>query len=203
MQADSANIAPTVARHGLIPWRVVIRTLWPFELSQFRRHLLRLDNPTRIERFGRGVGDEWLAAYAAETDWLRGAVLGCWIDGTLRGVAELRRYGAGWSTTAEAALTVEPAFQHHGLGSILARRLILLARNRGIATLHILFDAGNPRMRRIAENHGARMVRFGDQIEAELSLAPANAATITEEWIGQSLAVMREYALPMGLPGAA
>jgi hypothetical protein len=46
------------------------------EHDAFRHHLLRLDGPTRIERFGRGVANHWLLRYDAETDWLRGAVVG-------------------------------------------------------------------------------------------------------------------------------
>ena len=179
---------------AIIPWRVVSRTLWPCEHDAFRHHLLRLDGITRIERFGRGVGDDWLRHYAAETDWLRGAVVGCWIDGTLRGVAEVRRYGGGWSPIAEAALSIEAPYQNHGLGSLLARRVVLVARNRGVRTLHILFAAGNPRMRGIAQKHGARLSFAGDQIEAELALAPPHAATLAEEWLAQGAAMMCSFA---------
>jgi hypothetical protein len=71
----------TRSRSGITPRRVIIRALWPCEHEHFLRHLLRLDGPARSERFGRGVSDDWIARYAAETDWLRGAVLGCWMTG--------------------------------------------------------------------------------------------------------------------------
>jgi hypothetical protein len=70
-------------------------------------------------------------------------VLGCWINGTLRGAVESRRYGPGRSRTGETALSIEPVFQNHGLGSLLARRIFVIAGNRGIATLCMLVAAGN------------------------------------------------------------
>jgi hypothetical protein len=125
---------------------------------------------------------------------LGGAVAGCWIDGTLRGVAELRRYGGRRSPIAEAALSIEPAYQNHGLGPLLARRIIVVVQNRGIATLHILFSADNPRMRQIALTHRARLTFAGDQIEAELAPAPADAGSFAEEWLEQGAAMISALA---------
>jgi GNAT superfamily N-acetyltransferase len=165
-----ASAGVKLSRSGITPWKVIVRALWPCEHEHFLRHLLRLDGLTRSARFGRGVSDDWITRYAAETDWRRGAVLGCWIDGTLRGAAELRRYGSGLSRTGETALSIESAFQNRGLGSLLARHIVVIARNRGIATLRMLVAAGNWRMRSIAQKLGARMALAGDQIEAELTL---------------------------------
>ena len=178
---STASAALTPSQPGLTPWRVMIRQLLASEHEHFLCHLLRLDVVTRNERFGRGVSDDWIARYAAETDWSRGAVLGCWIDGTLRGIAELRRYGSGWSRTGEAALSIEPAFQNHGLGSILARRIVVIARKRGIATLRMVVAAGNLRMRSIVQKLGARMaLTGGSQIEAELTLGASGRAFVRE-----------------------
>ena len=198
MLAIAENAArPT--RASWEPWAVIIRSLWPWELDQFRRHLLRLDGVTRIERFGRGVSAEWLIAYCNETDFLRGAVLGCWVNGTLRGVGELRRCDAGWSSAAEAALSLEPDFQNHGLGSLLARRLLLVARNRGVAKLHVLSQASNLRMLQILRRHGAAMHYAGDQIAAEVTLPPANTATLAEEWLAESGARLGELSAPAAI----
>jgi GNAT superfamily N-acetyltransferase len=170
----------------------MIRALWPCEHRHFLRHLLRLDAVTRNERFGRGVSDDWIACYAAEANWSHGAVLGCWIDGTLRGIAELRRYGSFRSRTGEAALSIEPAFQNHGLGSILARRIADIARNRGITTLRMVVDAGNLRMRTIVQKLGARMAfAGGGQIEAELTLGPNTVAPLAEQRLEKSAVITR------------
>jgi len=177
-------------------WRVIIRALWPCELEQFRQHLLRLDLATRIERFGRGVSAEWLSTYCDETDFIHGVVLGCWIEGRLVGVGELRRYDASWSPVAEVALSLEPAWQNHGVGSLLARRLLLSARNRGITTLHMLSQASNLRMLHILSRSGARMSYAGDQVEAELTLPPLTAASLAAEWLEESRARLGAFALP-------
>lgn len=140
------------------PWQALVCALAPCEREYFREHLLRLDSLARIDRFGRGVSDYWLTRYAAETDWLRGIVLGCWIDGTLRGVVELRRVGSNQSTTADVGLSVEPPFQNHGLGFQLARRIVVMARTQGVAKLTLLFAAGNWRMPRIAQKLGVPCV---------------------------------------------
>jgi hypothetical protein len=58
-------------------WQALVRALAPCESEYFREHLLRLDGLARSDRFGRGLSDYWLMRYAAETDWLRGIVLGC------------------------------------------------------------------------------------------------------------------------------
>ena len=187
---DPAPAGDASAR--LRPWAVSIRCLWPHEQGELRRHLQRLDGATRIERFGRGVSDELLVAYAAETDFWRGAVLGCWIDGVLRGVGELRRYDAGRSDVAEAALSLEPAFQNLRLGSALSRHLTLVARNRGIATINILSQASNARMLHIMRRQGAAMHYVGDQIEAELKLPGPSVASIAEEWMVESRARLGE-----------
>jgi len=184
------------------PWVVVIRSLWVCELPQFRRHLLRLDTRTLIERFGRGVAADWLAAYCAETDLRRGAVIGCWIDGTLRGVGEVRPFAALGEAAAEAALTIEPPFQNHGLGSLLARRVALSARNRGFGRLHFLTDASNLRMLHILRRLGAAMRFAGSQVEAELALTPATSASLAQEWLEDTGAcwlasVLSGSALPM------
>ena len=185
---STASAGLTLSRSGITFRKAIIRSLRPCEHEHFLRHLLRLDGLTRSERFGRGVSDDWITRYAAEADWLRGAVLGCWIDDTLRGAAELRRCGSGPSRTGETALSIEPAFQNRGLGSLLARHIVVVARNRGIATLSMLVAAGNWRMRSIAQKLGARIALTGDQIEAELTLDPATAATLAEEWWEESAA---------------
>jgi GNAT superfamily N-acetyltransferase len=187
------NLAPIDAvALPLAQWPAVIRALWPFEIDEFQRHLQRLDGITRIERFGRGVADEWLAGYCRETDWLSGVVVGCWIQGTLRGVGEIRRDGARWRPVAEAALSIERPFQNRGLGSLLTRRLLVAARNRGLTRLQILTQASNLRMLHILRREGAAL-RFagGDQIEGMMDLAPASAATFAEEWMEEAWARMR------------
>ena len=172
-----STVSANLPRPGAIPWRAIVRVLRSREHKHFLAHLLRLDSASRSARFGRGVSDDWVARYAAETNWRRGAVVGCWIDGTLRGVAELRRFGSDRSKTAEMALSIEPTFQNCGLGSLLARRVVAIARTRGFIKLCMLIAFSNWRMRSIARKLGARMAFADGEIDADLPLDPYPQAT--------------------------
>ncbi len=69
------------------------------------------------------------------TDFAQDAVIGCWSDGVLRGVGELRRHERLGPGAAEVALTLEPPFRDRGLGTAPVQRLVLTARNRGLDRL--------------------------------------------------------------------
>src|SRR5262245_19220290 len=67
-----------------------IRKLWVGEAELYRGHLLRLDGESRRNRFGGAVSDEFIGRYC-EPFALGGAILyGFFVDGVLRGAAELR-----------------------------------------------------------------------------------------------------------------
>ena len=169
----------------------LFRKLWPQDAADFRDHLLRLDPEERVCRFGRAVGDDWIAAYCAGTDWMRSITLGCWIAGALRGVSELKRLDGTWPRMAEFALTVERAFDSHGIGSELLRRLVLVARNRGIARGYMLCLPQNQRIQRIVRKLNPALAYHGDQIECELALALPNALTLGEEIYDDGCAMMQ------------
>jgi GNAT superfamily N-acetyltransferase len=112
-----------------------VRKLWVGETELYRRHLLRLDAESRRNRFGGAVSDEFIRRYS-EPSALNGAVIyGFFVEGVLRGAAELRllaRVGEG-----EAAISIERAWQSRGVGSTLLERVLLAARNRQIKRLHM------------------------------------------------------------------
>jgi GNAT superfamily N-acetyltransferase len=169
----------------------LFRKLWPQDAADFRDHLLRLDPEERVCRFGRAVGDDWIATYCAGTDWMRSITLGCWIAGALRGVGELKLLDGTWPRMAEFALTVERAFDSHGIGSELLRRLVLVARNRGIARGYMLCLPQNQRIQRIVRKLNPALAYHGDQIECELALALPNPLTIGEEIYDDGCAMMQ------------
>jgi len=171
--------------------RWVLRKLWPHDGAQFRDHLLRLDPDERACRFGHAVADEWIAAYCEGTDWTRSITLGCWIEGALRGVGELKLLDRAWPSTAEFALSVERAFDSSGIGSELLRRLVLVARNRGIARGYLLCLPENRRIQRIVRKLNPSLAYHGDQVECELALALPNALTIGEEIYDDGCAAMQ------------
>ena len=113
------------------------RKLWPQEQSLFRDHLLRLDRKSRYLRFAHGVSDAFVEDYASHMAELGTTVFAYIEDGEVRGAAELKKLGDTWGREAEAAFSVEPAYQEQGIGSELMGRVIRAARNRGVHLLYL------------------------------------------------------------------
>jgi GNAT superfamily N-acetyltransferase len=123
----------------------VIRKLWIDRAGPYRDHLLRLDRESRRSRFGGAVSDEFITNYIELSLGLDAVIHGFFVDGTLRGVAELRPLGTS-REEAEAAFSIEKPWQSHGVGTALLERTLLAARNRGIKLLHMACLANNQRM---------------------------------------------------------
>lgn len=129
----------------------LVRKLWIGEVDKYRDHLLRLDPQSRRSRFGGAVSDDRIRQHVESSIGLNAVLHGFFVDGTLRGAAELRLLGSRFFTReAEAAFSVEPAWQSHGIGSVLLERTLLAARNRGIKHLHMACMAENQRMQQLA-----------------------------------------------------
>src|SRR5215207_1880818 len=135
----------------------VIRKLWIDRAGPYRDHLLRLDKESRRNRFGGGVADEFIENYIELSLGLDAVIHGFFVDGILRGVAELRLLGNGFVEEAEAAFSIEQPWQSHGVGSALLERTLLAARNRGIKFLHMACLADNKRMQQLANKFDAEL----------------------------------------------
>lgn len=142
-----------------LPAEGSIRKLWIGETDAYRDHLLRLDPESRHRRFSGAVADEVVARHAATANELGVVVHGFFVDGTLRGAAELRpnkrTAGTMFRREAEAAFSIEKPWQSHGVGTELLRRTLLSARNRGIQALHMHCLADNRRMQQLARKFEA------------------------------------------------
>ena len=134
-----------------------IRKVWLGEADQYRDHLLRLDTVSRRNRFAGTVSDEFLQGYARLSLGIDAIIHGFFVDGTLRGAAELRPIGAALSREAEAAFSIEQPWQSHGVGSALLERTLLAARNRGLKFLHMACLADNKRMQQLARKFDAEL----------------------------------------------
>jgi hypothetical protein len=95
----------------------VIRKLWIGEADHYRSHLLRLDGESRHSRFGGGVADAFIRNYAGTTFGLSAVVHGFFVDGVMRGAAELRPLGPAFAREAEVAFSIEGPWQSHGVSS--------------------------------------------------------------------------------------
>jgi GNAT superfamily N-acetyltransferase len=135
----------------------VIRKLWIDRAGPYRDHLLRLDVESRRNRFGGAVSDEFIHNYIELSLGLDAVIHGFFVDGILRGVAELRPIGGGLPDEAEAAFSIEKPWQSHGVGTALLERSLLAARNRGIKLMHMACLANNRRMIDLARKFEAEL----------------------------------------------
>ena len=149
------------------------------------RHLLRLDSASRRLRFGNSVNDGFIARYAQTSLDIDGVVLGLFVAGEVRGVAELR-YTSRDGDQAEIAFSIEPAFQGAGHGSHLFGRIVDAARNRGVKRLWLTCLTENRRILAIARKHGAKITMFGSEATAELSEQHPGNASLSREWAEES-----------------
>ena len=159
----------------------VIRKLWIFEKNAYRDHLLRLDSASRHNRFGGAVSDDYIRSHVKDLSYLDAVLHGVFVDGTLRAAAELRPFGSWQSREAEAAFSVERAWQSHGVGSALLERTLLTARNRGIEFLHMACLAHNQRMQQLARKFDAELRFDFGSVVGELEASRPTPLSIIRE----------------------
>jgi GNAT superfamily N-acetyltransferase len=164
----------------------VIRKLWIGEASQYRDHLLRLDAGSRHSRFGGSVSDEFVGNYVGTTFGLSAIVHGFYVEGTLRGAAELRPLGPAFAREAEAALSIEAPWQSHGVGFALLSQTLLAARNRGIRKLHMACLASNRRMQELARKFAAELSFDFGGVVGEVAAARPTPLSVLRELVADN-----------------
>jgi GNAT superfamily N-acetyltransferase len=170
----------------VLPEGGVIRKLWIGEAARYREHVLRLDRESRHARFGGGVSDDFIRNYVENSIAGDAIVYGFFLDGVMRGAAELRPVGACIRHQAEAAISVERPWQSHGVGSALLRSILLAARNRGYRLLHMACLAENRRMQQLARKFDAELsFDFGSVVGEVLSVRPT-ALSLMREMVSDS-----------------
>src|SRR6266568_40448 len=169
-----------------LPEGGIIRKMWSVEASRYREHLLRLDAVSRRNRFGGDVSDEFLAEYAALATSMDTVIHGFFVNGTMRGAAELRPIGAPITREAEAAFSIEEPWQSHGVGSALLARMLLAARNRGITFLHMAYLADNERMRQLASKFDAELRFDFGSVVGELAAPHPTPISVAREIVADS-----------------
>jgi GNAT superfamily N-acetyltransferase len=169
-----------------LPEGGIIRKMWSVEASRYREHLLRLDPVSRRNRFGGDVSDEFLADYATMATSIDTVIHGFFVNGTMRGAAELRPIGAPIAREAEAAFSIEEPWQSHGIGSALLARTLLAARNRGITFLHMACLADNERMQQLAGKFDAELRFDFGSIVGELAAPHPTPISVAREIVADS-----------------
>lgn len=161
----------------------VIRKLWIGETDAYRDHLRRLDRDSRHTRFSGAVSDEFIARHAATATGFGVVVYGFFVDGVLRGAAELRRNGSLLSDQGEAAFSIEQEWQSHGVGTVLLERTLLSARNRGIKHLRMDCLADNRRMQQLARKFEADLSFDFGSVVGEVDPPQSTALSLMREAI--------------------
>jgi GNAT superfamily N-acetyltransferase len=167
--------------HEPLPDGGAIRKLWVGETDAYLGHLLRLDPESRNRRFSGAVSDEFIARHAATAQDVGVVVHGYFVDGMLRGAAELRPYGLGIGREGEAAFSVEQPWQSQGIGSVLLERTLLSARNRGISHLHMHCLADNRRMQQLARKFEADLKFDFGSVVGEVDPPRSTALSLMRE----------------------
>jgi GNAT superfamily N-acetyltransferase len=145
-----------------------IRKLWIGAVDEYRDHLLRLDPVSRRNRFSGAVSDDFIRRYVGITNCIDSVIHGFFVDGTMRGAAELRPLGPILPQEAEVAFSIEAPWQSHGVGTALLHRTLLAARNRGFRLLHMACLADNRRMQQLASKFSAELTFDYGSVAGEL-----------------------------------
>ncbi len=165
----------------VLPEGGVVRKLWIGEAGKYRDHVLRLDADSRHSRFAGGVSDDFVRNYVDLSISLDAVVHGFFLDGVMRGAAELRPLGLNLPRQAEAAISVEKPWQSHGVGSALLRRTLLTARNRGYRLLHMACLAENYRMQQLARKFDAELSFDFGSVVGEVESSRATPLSLMRE----------------------
>jgi GNAT superfamily N-acetyltransferase len=164
-----------------LPHGGLIRKAWIAEAERYRDHLLRLDKRSRRSRFGGTVSDEILRRHADLAFGAGHVVHGFFVDGIMRGAAELKTFAGPLAREAEAAFSIEQRWQSHGVGSALLERTLLAARNRGIKFLHLECLAENARMRQLARKFDAELSFDFGSVVGEVTAPSATPLSLMRE----------------------
>ncbi len=178
--------------------------MWPQESDKFRDHLIRLDSESRRMRFGMAVSEEFIKDYASHIGDMGCVIYGFFVDGEIRGAAEMRQMGDSWSSDAEGAFSVEREFQNSGIGTELLGRIIRAARNRGVARLYMNCLAENHKMQRLCRKYEADLhFDHGEVIGRVLPASPTYLSLWQEAVDDSRRFVMAVLDLPMSIMPAA
>jgi len=159
----------------------LIRKLWDVEAHAYRDHLLRLDHESRRNRFCGTIADDTIRSYAATARGPDVVLHGFFVDGVLRGVADMRIVRPLDLQEAEAAFSIEQPWQSHGVGSALLERTLLSARNCGIKHVQVSCLMENRRMQHLARKFEAGIAfDFGSVIGTMENPRPTSLSLMRE-----------------------
>ncbi len=161
--AGSKSVAQCVLRDGT---HIVVRPIHADDLELERRFIQALSPSSRRFRFLETMNApsdallKQMTVINPSTDAAYVAVIGEGEQQREIGVARFSARPDGHD--CEFAVTVSDDWQNKGLGSLLMKRLMDVARARGIEAMHSSDAADNTRMRQFAEHLGLKHRRDPD-----------------------------------------
>lgn len=167
------------------------RTLWTWEKPDYVAHLQRLDAHDRRMRFHRAMSDDALALHADRAFETEVHIIGWFVDGELRGAAEVAVFPGAAGPEAEAAFAVEAAYRGYGVGKELMHRAALYARNRNAANLHIATESENQPMMRLALRSGAEFTISSTDADGVLHQTPRTVYSLLLETLEEDTGFLR------------
>ena len=148
------------------------------ELPLLRDHLLRLDAPSRHDRFNGYLDDSFIERYAARCAEDGTVIVAYIVDGVVRRAAEL--HPPEDEALPEVAFSVEASARRQGVGTALFRRLIAEARWKGYRRLRITTGAENHAMRALARKFGAHLAFRQGESTGTIDLAKTPEAELAD-----------------------
>lgn len=164
-----------------------IRRLLASESYLLRDHLQRLDQDARHRRFGHDVSDTFITEHALGAGDFGNVTFGYFVDGDVRGVAELRPGSLMGSDNAEVAFSVERPFVNRGIATQLMSRVIRTARNRGFRHLILVCLPENAKMQAIARHYGADLKIEDGSVIADIAPRRADYGSWVSEIMDEPL----------------
>ena len=171
----------------------LIRKLWDGETDAYRDHLLRLDPESHRNRFSGTIADEAIRSFAAMARGPDVIVHGFFVDGVLRGAADLRIVRPLDLRLAEAAFSIERPWQSHRVGSALLERTLLSARNRGVKQVQVSCLPQNKRMQRLARKFEAALTFDYDAIIGTMENPNPTPLSVMQEMLADGNSFAAAY----------
>jgi ribosomal protein S18 acetylase RimI-like enzyme len=166
------------------------RKLLPTDLNAYRDHLLRLSSQDRYARFCGFKTDESITAYCQGIDWRFTIMVGCFVRGELRAVAELRTEPKVWPGEGELAVSVEREFQGQGIGSGVVRRIMTVSRNRSLRRLMLICMISNRRMQAIVRKFLGKLECDMGEATGWIEMPWPNQLSLMQEALDNSAALV-------------
>ena len=169
------------------------RTLFHSDLDLLKSHYHRLQPADRSLRFFACVSDTFMDAHGDRIDWQHAWLVGCFIEGELRGVSELYFDRSIGSDHAEVSFSVESAWQHDGIGTELLRRILMIARNRLVHSLSVVCLMENRAMRKLVRKFSNDLHAKDGEINAEIAVPLPSMLSLFDEACLNSLGWMAAW----------